>query len=347
MTQFAQIYCSVADLVADREAPGTDEARLLQAIRDASDFIQKRIGWFLPVTQTLSFRGNGSTKLRLPPSLLSINTITNDDVTLTTDDYILRPSDRFWPYGPYNLIEVVTGSNRLTFWSQEQDGVVINGPWGLYEKTEALNATVQDEGGQSDSQTTLKVSNGGKVSLGMVIKIQSEQEAIVGWEAPTSNVTAINMASGLDSSETVVTLDNVALVQIGEIIRLEFEQCKIVDIRASSHQASLIRGWNGTRIVSHADNTQVDVYRTVTVERGVNGTTAASHALSTALSRQCVPFDILELTKEIATLGVNKARSGYQGRTGNDQTGVIFYNDKYPQYDIETVAKGYYISRAD
>jgi hypothetical protein len=98
--------------------------------------------------------------------------------------------------------------------------------------------------------------------------------------------------------------------------------------------------------VLHADNAAVDVYRTVTVERGVNGTDAATHALNTAISRYYVPDDVMMLTREIAMLSVNKALSGYQGRTGNADTGVVFYNDIFPRYDIETVKKNYHIPRA-
>ena len=77
----------------------------------------------------------------------------------------------------------------------------------------------------------------------------------------------------------------------------------------------------------------------------MNGTTAATHATSTAISRYFVPDDILYLTKEIATLSANKALSGYQGRTGNGETGVVFYNDAFPKFDIDKVKSNYYIPR--
>ena len=335
---YAQLFCTVADLVADKQAPGVDEARMFQAIKEASAAIDEKIGWFVPVTLTRSFCGRGSKALFVPP-LLAITSIINDDVTLTTADYILKPDDGFWANGPYARILVDPDATLLSAWWNELDGVQIAGRWGKYERSGAIDATVQDTTQQSSTQLTLKVSNGGVISPGMVLLIGTEQEAITGWDAPTAAVTALN--GGINASDQIITVDDGALVNIGETLRIGFEQMRVRD--KETHQLEVIRSWNGTRGVLHADDAAVDVYRTVEVERGVNGTTAATHANGAALSRYFVPDDILFLAKELATLSVNKAQSGYQGRTGNQDTGVVFYNDAYPRYDIETVKENYFI----
>jgi hypothetical protein len=343
--QFAQWFCTVQDLIADKQAPGADEARMFQAIREASDWVQKRMGWFVPVTAQRSFTGRGLSRLLLPPSLLAITSITNEGVTLSAADYLLKPDDGYWANGPFGELLVDEDSSLLLDWTSEQDGIVINGRWGKYQRSSLIGATVQDTTQQSDSQTTLKVSDGGKVSPGMVLLIGTEQEAVTGWGAPTENVTAINMVSGLAVTDEVVTVDDASLVNVGEILRMEFEQCKVLDRRVSTNKLSLMRGWNGTARVAHANDIAVDAYRTVNVDRGVNGTTAAVHASGTAISRYFVPDDILLLTKEIATLSVSKAQSGYQGRTGNAETGVVFYNDIFPKFDIEAIWRNYHIPR--
>lgn len=345
MTHYAQLFCTVADLAADKSSPGIDEARMLQAIRDASSFVEKEIGWFLPVTLTRAFHGHGSNKLFIPP-LLAVTSLVNwagtsGPVTLTSADYLLKPDNGFWAYGPYTELIVNPFATSLRVWCDLQNGVELDGRWGKYERSGATGATVQDSTEQSSSQSTLKVSNGGKVSPGMVLLIGSEQEAVTGWGDPTAAVTQLNGA--LDANTEVITVDDGSLVNIGETLRIDFEQMKVKD--KQTHQCEVIRGWNGTRRVSHLDNAAVDVYRTVTVDRAVNGTTAAAHVLNTAISRYFVPDDILYLTKEIATLSANKALSGYQGRTGNQETGVVFYNDAFPQFDIEKVKKNYYIPR--
>jgi len=83
------------------------------------------------------------------------------------------------------------------------------------------------------------------------------------------------------------------------------------------------------------------VYRTVTVERAVNGTTAAAHLLNAAISRYMVPDDILFLTKQIATLMINKARGGYAGKSGNAESGEVYYHDVFPRYEIERIKQNY------
>lgn len=341
----AQLFCTVADLVADKQAPGVDEARMFQAIKEASDWVQKTIGWFIPIRLTRACEGHGSTRLAIAPTLLAVLTITNDGVTLSTADYALKPDDGYWPNGPYGELYVAPEAPGLTRWSCTREGVVITGHYGMYFRSGALDATVQDATEQTDSQKTLLVSDGSAVSPGMVLLIDSEQEAVTGWDEPTEQVTAINMTNGLSPSDEVVIVDDASDIHIGEIVRFEFEQCKVKDKRTSTKQLSLIRGWNGTGRVLHADDTPMDVYRTVTVERGMNGTDAAAHVKDTDIARYFVPNDILLLTKEIATLSVQKALSGYQGRTGNNETGVVFYNDLFPKFDIEAIRKNYYIPR--
>jgi hypothetical protein len=344
MINFAQLFCTVADLVADKDSPGLKETRMFQAIKDASDFVQKDVGWFVPATLTRLLHGSGSSVLFVPP-LLSVTSISNyahtiNPTVLTTDDYLLRPDQGFWPRGPYTQIIFKPYARQRT-WAPYRNGVQIAGQWGMYDHSGATGATVQDTSGQNASQETLIVSDGGKVSPGMVLKIGDEQEAVTGWDAPTETVTALNGV--ISASDEVITVDDGSLINIDEVLRLTFEQMKVRDKR--SNQLSVIRNWNGTGKVAHADDTPVDVYRTVQVERGVNGTDAAIHAKNTAISRYFVPDDILYLTKEIATLSANKALGGYQGRTGNQETGVVFYNDAFPQFDIEKVKSNYYIPR--
>ena len=335
-----QLFCTVSDLIADKQAPGVDEARLFQAIREASDFLQKEIGWFVPVTLTRKYNGRGRDTLLTDP-FLAITTIVDDDTTLTTDDYIIKPDDGFWSNGPYGRLIVHPESEQLLAWCDEENGVVITGPWGLYMRSGLIGATVADASEQSSSQTTLKVSDGSLVSPGMTLLIGTEQEAVTGWGSPTTGVTTLNGAVAAADDTIVVT--NGALLSVGEIIRVDFEQMKIKD--KNTHTLEVTRGWNGTRRVSHTTSTNVDVYRTVNVERGINGTTAAAHANAVAISRYFAPDDVQFLAKEIATLIANKALSGYQGRTGDPQTGVVFYNDAFPQYDIQRVKANYILPR--
>ena len=344
MTNYAQIYCTVEDLIGDMEAPGGEVARLYQAIRDTSDYLQKEIGWFIPVLETLKMRGSGNTLLRVPP-ITSVSSIVNDDDTLSASDYFLRgleTSRPFWANGPYIQIEVDPDSSLISAWcDSEPDSVQIIANHGMYERSAALTATVADTTQQSASQATLKVSDGSQVSPGMVLKLGDEQELVTGYSDPSAAVTTLNGAVAAADEEITVT--NSALVNVGEIIRADFEQMKVRDRNTTTHKLAVWRGWNRTNRVAHLTAVAVDVYRTVNVERGVNGTTAATHANGLAISRYFAPDDIQFLTREVATLMLNKAKGGYAGRSGNEQTGVTFYNDAFPKFDIERIKEKYYL----
>jgi hypothetical protein len=337
---FAQFYCSVADLIADMEKPGGDESRLYQAIRDASDVLQKEIGWFIPVTQTIKMRGNGQQKMFVSPPILALTgSVTNDETTLVTDtDFSLMPAE--WANGPAIGLEIRTDYGSV-WYATDPDSVQIPCRAGLYERSSAIGATVQDSASQSSSQTTLKVSNGGKVSPGMVLKIGDEQELVTGWGDPTASVTTLNGA--VTATEDVITVANGALVNVGEIIRVQFEQMRVKDKR--THQLYVDRGWNNTGQTAHVTSTAVDIYRTVNVDRGVNGTTAAAHLLAVDIYRYHTPDDILFLTKQIATLMINKARGGYAGKTGNAEMGETYYHDVFPRFEIERVKINYMLGK--
>lgn len=342
MTTYAQVFCTVADLSGDTKSPGADESRLYQAIREASDYIQKEIGWFIPVTLTRYYHGSGLIDLFVDP-LLAISSISDYGVALTAGDYILKPDQAHWPNGPYSKLTADPDSTLLSGWTDVIDAVCIAGRWGKYDRSAATLATVADTTQQTNSQTTLKASSGAQVSPGMLLLIGSEQELVTGWSDPTTSATTVT--EPVTASTDQLTLASAALINVGEIIRIDFEQMKVTDRRVSSNLVSVIRGYNGTSRVTHADNAAVDVYRTVNVERGVNGTTAAEHLNAVVISRYFVPDDILFLTKEIATLMVNKASSGYQGRTGNAELGVVFYNDAFPKMDIDRIRDSYLLPR--
>ena len=318
------------------EAPVGDEARLLSAIREASDYLQKEIGWFIPVSSTWTLRGSGETYQRTSPFLALVGDITNGDETLTSADVMLQPPGRYWAGGPYVGIDILDDAEQE--WDDtDVDSVQLSVREGLYEELRATGATLTST--QSAGAETLVVSDGSKVSPGMVLSIGSEQELVTGTGAATDAVTTLSAAAAL--GDEYLSLTSATSVKVGEIIRVDFEQMRVKDIR--SGKASVARGWNGTTKTSHLINAEVDVYRTFRVERAVNGTSAAEHLSSVTISRYVAPDDIVFLARQIATLMLNKSKGGYAGKTGNMDTGQVFYNDAFPKYDIERVKRVYFI----
>jgi hypothetical protein len=339
--QLGQIYCTVNDLLLDPAPPAGSIELLFAQIQAASKTIQQEIGEFIPVSETRKFQGGGNDKLFIPPLLALTGSIVDDETgTLAAADFIYQPDGRHWRNGPYSWLEVAEDPVSLGAWSTEREGVAIPGRWGLYEETEDTGATVAAI--QDNSQVGLQVNDGAQISPGAVLLIGSEQELISGYDTPVAAVTTLN--GGIDAVQETLILANGALVNIGEIIRIDVEQMRILDIATNTLYVQ--RHWNKTLGAAHTTSSTVDVYRKFVVARALNGTTAAAHAISAGVSRYLVPGDILFLCKEIATLMINKASSGYAGKSGNAELGQVYYNDAFPRFDLERIREHYRIPGA-
>ena len=333
-----QIFCSASDILADKESG--DEARLYQSARDASRFLEEEIGWFIPVSQTTQMRGNGKQYLYPHPPILSLTgsiTVESDALTEGTDFVFMR---QMWANGPYLGMERLSDAPNFSDWcAQDADSIQIPCTVGLYSRTVGTDTTLSAN--MTDSATSMLVDNGAKVSPGMIVEIDSEKMLITGWGDPTEEVAYLDGALAVNAEQ--VSLDDATDLNAGEIIRVTFEQMKIKEKRQDL--LSLKRSWNGSGKAAHADLDPVDVYRTVTLERAINGTTAAAHTSGASITRYVPPDDIRFLAVEIATLMVNKAASGFQGRIGKADLGETFYNDAFPQYDIERIKMNYWIGK--
>jgi hypothetical protein len=353
-----QMYCTLAELEADLHLNGSEgEAFVLEKIQEASDYLQKEIGWFLPVIQTrrLSGRYKFPTDTRaleyftdqkfFTDALLSINTISSDGTTLTADtDYLLMPDERHWANGPYSYLSIPISGGKIQRWSISPAGVVINGVWGKYNDVKALSASLASK--QELGDATISASNGAQLSPGMDLVVEDEQEYVEATGDATAAVTTL--AKDLDATGEILTLADGTKVNKGEIIRVTFEQMRIADINGNLCQVQ--RGWNRTSRVEHNAGDAIDVYRTFNVTRGINGTTAVEHDMpgegSLTINRQMVPSDINGLCKIIAGNWLKFAQSGYQGKVGDQVTGQIMYQAAIPTTDLDRIRALYDIGRA-
>lgn len=167
-----RLLCAVSDLAGAPEAADLDldaikhEAKLVGFIRAASKFIDRRRGRFVPVTETRRFDAPGTLTLWIDP-VLSVTEITVDGALLPANEYALYPLNRHWDNGPYTSIELVNESR----WLKRTNKIAITGQWGLYDESRALGVTASIDA----TSTALTVSNGGIVSPGMILKIDTEQ----------------------------------------------------------------------------------------------------------------------------------------------------------------------------
>jgi hypothetical protein len=221
-----------------------------------------------------------------------------------------------------------------------ENGIAINGHWGLYERADATDATLTAL--QGISAATVAVGDGSLLSPGMLLKIESEWQFVKGYGTPTANITTLG--SDLDASNEIIAVASGAALKVGEIIQAEFEKMLVLDIQ--NNNAYVERGWMKTKKVTHASGTALSAFRTFSVDRSVNGSAAAEHASGTAILRMMVPEDVNYLARQIATLMMKKSQTGYAGRSGSSETGETFYNFEFPRDAIDRVKHNYYFPNA-
>lgn len=310
-----QLYCTLNDLESDLGLHGGPEALLFAKLRAASQLLCMEVGEFLPVLATRVMKGNGKPGMSIPPLLDAALSITNDGTALSSSDYLLRPSGRLWPNGPYTWIDKASEAPTLSAWCAEEDGVSITDYFGLYNEARALGITM---GAEMDASTTsMQVNDGSKVSPGLIALIGSELLAVLAVGSPTTSITTLSADLAVDADQA--TLASGAAVKIGEIVRRGIEKMKVLDI--NSNTVYLDRGWQGTPRSAHTSGQAIDVYRTFTVERGINGTTAASHANGVSVSQQVAPDDVNFLARKVTGRMLLDAQGGFKSRL-DDNTGT-------------------------
>lgn len=334
---YVQSYCTLAEIDEDLDLLGSErEARVLPKIKTASDFLQKAIGWFQPVTMTHKLNGKGNSWLNIPNMTL-ITSVINDGVTLTVDDYIAKPEKGFWAYGPYNQLIIAPDAVNSASWRDEENGVEVTGHSGLYEFIKTLEISTDEA--QSESVKDLWVANGSLLSPGMIVVIEQEQQYIESTAAPIAAVTTLSAA--MDGEDQTIPLTSGALVHVGEILRIGLEQMKLTDINGNT--GAVIRGWNRTQKASHAISSNVDVYRIFNVIRGVNGTTAAPHGSAVTIYRQMVPDDINMLCRKMAARMLKDSQGGFSGVIGDPSMGTSQYLYILPK-ELEDIKRNYWFA---
>lgn len=323
----AQIYCTVNELVADLKLNG-DEPRLVQRIRESSQFITRRFGRFFPVSETRTLPGVSTETLDLGMPLLTITAVRVDGIVIT--DYTAKPSDRCWENGPFTWLERDSG------WGAT---VEIDGTWGLYDERIDQGITID----QLIGATTLVVSDGSLLSPGMVLSIGDEMELITagnGGDRSLAATAATSLLNGaVDNASEIIPVDNGAEFHVGEVLQIDTEDLYIRKI--GGNQLICHRGWNGTTKAAHVDDSPIAVYRTYTVTRAVNGTTATAHTAE-IVERYLPPADVHWLALQIAALMRQKALTAFGGRAGNSDLGETFYVNEFPR-QIADIQQNYSI----
>lgn len=341
-----QVYSTLAELLADLDLPGVrDEGRAVDYLRSASEWIEGRLGNFVPITETKRFDGNGKKGLFLDVPLLAVTTLVHDGTTLTTADWLAYPRDRHWTNGPYTRLEIDPDASNLSVWKRERDVLSIAGRWGKYEETKSLGITVQNTTKQAAADAVLVVSNGASVSPGELLLIGDEQELVTGVSG-TGTDSTLNVSGAHTITDETVAVSASTGLSAGEILRIASEQMYLeaLEVVGAANIARVRRGWNGTARAALVDAADVYVYRTFAVERGKNGTTAADHTNGVAISRYLPPAPVRYLARAIAAIMYKKAGTGFAAKIASLSAGGsedVFYFDEFPKKTYDEILRNF------
>ncbi len=329
-----RLYCTVADLRAN---PGeAEESALLEYIREASQEITREIGDFIPFIEAKTFNGYGEARLEVEP-LISISSLTDDGDAITSTQWNLQPANPKWENGCYTALVIDEDAGELSVWTKEVSSVVITGSWGKY--AELVTVVIANITLNNATATSLLITNGSRMSPGMVLLIEDEQILVEAFGATTNSTTTVDGAIAIDDEEIAVASGSA--VKVGEVIEIDLEDMLVVKI--NSNAVLVVRGYNETLKATHANAATINVYRTFTIKRGVNGSTAAAHA-SVAVSRYVAPSDIFYLCKQMAGLRMRLEETGFSGKVGGGDSGEPSYITQRPK-NFEAVKKRYMLPR--
>ncbi len=304
-------YATVEQLqaAADYKPTAYEAARLRRILAAASRRIDLRLHrHFYPLTETVTYTRptlakpstSTSTGFFLNRDLLSVSTVTVDDVAQTVADIELWPSQ----YGPPYSWLGITGSD-----------IVIAADWGFSNDT-AVASTL--DGALSDTTgTSVDIDDSSVVGIGDLIIVDSERMVVT---ARVQKDIAQNIQGNLakDTSVVTVPVEDGTLILEGEALLVNAEEMLVLAI--SANNATVKRAWNGSVLAAHTSGDDIFAPRTLTVERGAAGSTAATHLTAAAITRNVPPAAITDLCIAEAINTYEQETAGYAREVGAGET---------------------------
>jgi len=298
----------------------TRDPQIDRAIEAASREIDRWTRrFFIPRTETRLYRWpptqyGRSWQLWLDQDLIAVTTLKSEaqdtsPTTIASSDFFVEPNNQG---PPYDRIEIDQSSSAVfQAGDTQQRSISVLGRWGYSEDT--LGAGTVSSGLSSDATATEMIgSDGSLIDVGDTLLIETEQVFVTEVANAAVGSELIDGALTKDKGEVAVTIDDGTEVSAGEVILIESERMLIESI--SGNVLTVVRGFDGSAVAAHNNDTAFHAFRTYTIVRAVNGTTAATHANGTAVSRYAPEADIVALCVAEATRIIHQERSGW-GRT--------------------------------
>lgn len=239
--------------------------------------------------------------------LISITSMTASGTSVSASDYKLAPSSG----PPYSNVQAnvnTIGSFSTSTW---QEAVSITGLFG-YRNDETSVGTIAEA--LDSSETGVDVSNGARIGVGDLLRVDSERMIVTDRTWLDSTATLGGNVGALMSERSFSVSDG-SLLNAGETIQIDAETMLIESI--SSNTLVVRRAQDGSVLAAHSTSAAVRVSRSFAVERGALGTTAASHTTSTALYRHDVPRLVARLARAEALITLDAEHAAYSGSVGD------------------------------
>ncbi len=213
----------------------------------------------------------------------------------------------------------------------------MTGTWGFTADTDpagTLAAAVV-----STSAPTVTVSDGSAMGVGDLVIADSERMLVTEKAAVTTGQTNVSGGTTASESDVAITVTSGPAISLGEVLLLDSERLLVTDV--TGNVLTVVRGWDGTPLATHAGGTTLNAYRSLTVARGQYGTAAATHLNGAPVSRHRPPAPVRDLCIAEAVNRVLQETSGYSRTAGEGDSARPAPGDALGVLWDEIIAAGF------
>lgn len=241
--------------------------------------------------------------------LTAVTELVSGGVTLSPDQYLLRP-DNAPDFGePFTSIEVnLAGTGSFDAGPTWQRAISIAGTFGFSADNAATFPAVTALTADATDSGTVSVADGSQIGVGSLLGIGAERLVVTGRRQVDTGDTLAGDLGAL-GKDNAVQVGDVASWQAGETFTVDTETVLIEDILGST--LSVQRAWNGTTLAAHTAGTRLFSPRQLVCLRGQQGSAAASHSSGTTVSVWEQPDVLRQLCIAQSVVTLLQTRAGY------------------------------------
>lgn len=241
--------------------------------------------------------------------VVSVTSLSYDGVPLPSDSYVLKP----YSGPPYNRIELLGSAGSAVRLGGTLSGLVTFG----YTFDERIVGTLPSS--VTDSVEALDISNGSRVGVGDLLRIENEYVLVYGrvWKDSGQGLQSDLTAS---AGNTGVLVSDGDEFSVGETIMVGTESMWVADIVGNVMMVR--RAWDGSTLGEHNTGSDIYVNRGLQAWRGVVGSTASTHPMSTPVYKWVPPSLITQFCVAETLNALEQEQSGYARVVGSGDVAI-------------------------